>query len=253
MEVKKRVGSIVLATGVLFSGVLDGLVNLNKDEKANNVRQGVFSEWKGIPRGRAEEVESLEEFVEEKVSEENNQVDEELVQTEDEKKTLPFPERYPEFAEYYNIVGKEDMFKGNLESTMAFYAENDRYVYEKEFLNSEGETCVVQALGMDEIESNFYEGWILKGKYVFNPDDCIYYFNFTDREDIVILSTNDVGTIAYGLPNQESNGILLVFHIEDEMKQGNIQSLVDQVSSGSIVQNLIYETIDLDVADGLSK
>ena len=67
MEFIKRFGAFILAAAMLISGGLEKLFKLNTDKETNSVRQGIVSERMGISRARAEEVESLEEFVEKDV------------------------------------------------------------------------------------------------------------------------------------------------------------------------------------------
>ncbi len=170
MEIKKSVGPIVLATGILFSGVLDGLVNLNKDEKDNRQRQGTVSKMLGITTTRAEEVESLEEFVEGSIvgNEEENE----------RKVSKPVSERYPEV----NFTGKVN--KSFVDEWSEYFERETLYVYEKEVLTAEENPITVRILsGWDDlVEFKDDEELTFLGEYVFNPDDLLFYRTDKKRE-----------------------------------------------------------------------
>lgn len=249
MELGNRIKALVLAGVISLSGTIVDLLNLNTNEADNRVRQGIVSEWMGISRTRAEEVESLEELVE-KVSIEEKEQSVEEVKEIDEKKVLSFPERYPDFAEYYNEGFDQEIFDSHLEGTIGFYETTARFVYEKEVVDSNGETCTIQALGVSKNDGKNFPGWELKGPYIFNPDDCVYYTRITDEGKVLLLSTNDIGTIGKNPPGSQYGEMLLVHVMEMKMSPDEVQNIIDQVSSGLVVQDLGYEGKELITNDG---
>ena len=249
MNLGRRVKALVLAGIMALScAVIEDLI-LNTNEADNKVRQGILSEWMGISRARAEDVESLEEIVEKDPLEEKEQSVEEVKEI-DGKKVLSFPERYPDFAEYYYDGFDQEIFDLHLEGTIGFYERTARFVYEKEVVDSNGETCTIQVLGVSKREGKNFPGWELKGPYIFNPDDCVYYTRVTDEGDVLLLSTNDIGTIGKNPPGSQYGDMLLLHVMEMKMSPNDVQNIIDQVSSGLVVQDLDYEGKDLSVNDG---
>ncbi len=240
MGIKKTVGTITLATGILFSGVLDGLVNLNKDEKDNKVRQGVVSEW-GIPKVRAEEVETLEEILESQiVGSEKEAVVEENVENE-RKVSKPVSERYPEV----NFTGKTN--KSFVDEWSEYFDSTPLYVYEKEVLNAEGNPITVRILDEwdDLVEFKGDEELTFLGEYIFNPDDLLFYRTDKNREKGYLFSFAELSHELDPKDTLFDDSTFALYldrliYGEGAFNQDEKYSIFSQIESGDIVLNFDY-------------
>ncbi len=241
MGIKKTIGTITLATGILFSGMQDGLVNLNKDEKDNRVRQGVVSEW-GIAKARAEEVETLEEILESQIvgSEEETIVEENVGFTK--KVNKPASERYPE-------IGFTDEVNQYFIDTMTEVLNaRKHYVYEREMLTEEDVPVKVRVISRKDnlILLKADDDLTFLGEYVFNPDDPIFYYSDVNRKKGYILSFNDLSRKVDPQNNPFDNSSVAAPYYDtliyggSSFNQEEKYSVFSQIESGDLTFELSF-------------
>ncbi len=239
MSLNKKVSALMLASVITLGGLAEEVLKLNTDKEDNRLRQGVVSKWMGVSKVRAEEAENLEEFIEEdKIEETDNLV----------KGNRSAFERYPELG----LSKDGPLNMGLYDDRMSFFETLDADVAEAVFTTSWGEDVVVpfliQAVDHYRQLGELRDIVTIKGSYIHDPNDPIFYLNDKKRDKIYLVTLDEYARNFETLDKEKEDMVLdggMVFYLDlfydgGKFSEAARQNYIDEIARGDLVYNFTY-------------